>query len=199
MSIAEIVAYTLFFTAGIAVLYVVLLAVEQKRGVRFGKRFRQYLDRKVEVAARRLGKNVAFVNRLYERGIDEVEKDLIDPVAKPIVETQQRYATLKTGERDIAYTGKKNASPFLRDIAEMRKEEKKNRKKKRKKRRRGKNRRSKSSKHQSQQEHEPSEQQPQQERPQQQPQQQEERKQPEERAQPEQKSEHNHTPQHDEQ
>ena len=198
MTIAEIVAYTLFFTAGSTVLYVVLLVVEQKRGVRFGKRFRQYLDRKVEAVARRLGKNAAFVNTLYERGIDEVEKDLIDPVAKPIVETQQRYATLKTGERDITYTGKRGASPFLRDIAEMRQEEKKNKKKKRKKRRRGKNRRRTLKEQQSQQEQVSSEQQSQQKQSQQQPQQQERKKQSEEKAQPEQKSAHDHTSQHDE-
>ncbi len=199
MTVAEIVAYTLFFTAGTTVLYVVLLAVEQKRGVRFGRRFRQYLDRKVEAVARRLGKNAAFVNTLYERGLDEVEKDLIDPVAKPIVETQQRYATLKTGERDITYTGKRGASPFLQDIAEMRKKDKKDKKKKRKKRRRGKNKRRASKEQQLQQEQVSSEEKPRQKQQRQQPQQQEGKKQSEEKPQPEQKSDHRHTPQHDEQ
>ena len=192
MTVAEIVAYTLFFTAGITVLYVVLLAVEQKRGVRFGKRFRQYLDRKVEAAAKRLGKNAAFVNKLYERGVDEVEKDLIDPVTKPIIETQQRYTTLKTGERDLAYTGKKNASPFLREIAEMRR---KSKKKKRKKRRRGKGRHSAPPEQRPQQEQAPSEQRPQ-HQPQQEPQHQ---SQGSEKTQPEQQSERSHTPQHSEQ
>ena len=134
MTITEIVAYTLFVTAGVAVLYSILIAVEVKKGVRFGKRFRQYLDQKVVAGVKRLGKGAEIINALYEQGSDEVEKDLIDPVTKPIVETQQQYLKLKTGEREIAYTGKRHASLHLRQITEMHNEKRKKKKKRRKKR-----------------------------------------------------------------
>ena len=132
MTITEIVAYTLFATAGVTALYSILIAVEVKRGVRLGKKFRQYMDQKVIAAVRRMGKNAELINTLYERGSDEVEKDLIDPVTKPIVETQQQYLKLKTGEREIAYTGKRHASPHLRKITEMHNKKKKKKKRKKK-------------------------------------------------------------------
>ena len=130
MSIAEIIAYSLFTTAGITIGYLVLIAIETKKGIRYGKKFRRYADQKIIAIAKRLGKKVDAVNTLYERGADEVEKDLIDPVTKPIVETQQRYTTLKTGKREIIYTGKKGVSPHLQKIVEV---HKKNNKKRRKK------------------------------------------------------------------
>ena len=90
MDVVEIVAYSLFVTAGITVSYSILLAVEIKKGVRFGKRFRQYADQKIMLLLKYIGKKIAFANALYDRGVDEVEKDLIDPVTKPITDTQQR-------------------------------------------------------------------------------------------------------------
>ena len=133
MAFTEIIAYSLFTTSAVTIVYVVLLAAETRKGVRFGKKFRQCMDRKITQAARQFEKKIAFMNTLYERGIDEVEKDLIDPVTKPIIETQQRYTILKTGERDITYTGKKHASEHLRQIAEMHKESKKKKRKRKKK------------------------------------------------------------------
>ena len=136
MAIAEIVAYTLLVTAGVALLYSVLIVVEMKKGIRVGKRVRGYMDKKVAAVQRRLKKDVDFVNTLYERGVDEVEKDLIDPVAKPIIETQHRYTKLKTGEREIVYTGKRGVSPHLKKIVELHKKSKKKKRQAQKRRKR---------------------------------------------------------------
>lgn len=125
MDIAEIIAYTLFGTAGAAISYVILITIETKKGIRLAKKPRQYVDRKIKAALEQAGKKVAFIGTLYERGVDEVEKDLVDPVTKPIIETQQRYETLKTGRREIVSTGKKDASTHLQKILEMRKKNKK--------------------------------------------------------------------------
>lgn len=134
MDIVGGIAYSLFTTAGVTILYIVLITAETKKGTRLiGKKSRQGADRKIVAAVKRLGKKIAFINKLYERGADEVEKDLIDPVTKPIVETQQRYDTLKTGRREIVYAGKKGVSPHLQKIVEI---HKKNKKKKRRKQKR---------------------------------------------------------------
>ncbi len=133
MDIAGIVAYSLFVTVGVIILYITLIVIETKKGIRFGKKFRQYADQKVKTLLEHLWGEVAFVNTLYERGVDEVEKDLIDPVTKPIVETQQKYTTLKTGKREIVHAEKKSVSTHLQKIAEM---HKKNKKKERQKRNR---------------------------------------------------------------
>ena len=116
MDSTVLVSYTLLVTGGITILYVLLLAIEAKKGVRLGKKFRTYLDRKTTALTKGLNKNAALVNTLYERGTDEVEKDLIDPMTKPIIETQQRYIKLKTGEREIKHAEKKDASPHLRKM-----------------------------------------------------------------------------------
>lgn len=136
MDTAEIIAYSFFVTAGVTTLYLILLAIETKRGIRLGRKFRQYMDQKVTTVAKRLGKNATLVNTLYERGVDEVEKDLIDPVAKPIIETQHQYTKLKTGEREIVYTGKRGVSPHLQKIVDLHKKSKK-KKRRRKKKRKG--------------------------------------------------------------
>ena len=47
-----------------------------KKGVRLGKKFRAYLDQKTIALTKGLNKNAALVSTLYERGSDEVEKDL---------------------------------------------------------------------------------------------------------------------------
>ena len=125
MDIPEIAAYSLFITAGVTIAYLILITVETKKGIRFAKKPRQYTDTKVRALLNQVGKKIAFVNTLYERGVDEVEKDLVDPVAKPIVETQQRYETLKTGRREIMPIGKKGVSAHLQKIIEMRKKGKK--------------------------------------------------------------------------
>ena len=136
MSIAEIVAYSLFVTAGVSILYIILIALETRKGIRHGKKFRQYTDQKIMALLKYLGGKISFVNTLYERGIDEVEKDLIDPVTKPIIETQQQYNTLKTGKRGMIHAEKKSVSPHLQKIVEGNKKNKKKKKRKKKQKQR---------------------------------------------------------------
>ena len=125
MDIAEIVAHSLFVTAGITILYIIIITAEVKRGVRLAKKPRQYADQKIKAVLRQIGRKVSFVNTLYERGIDEVEKDLVDPVTRPITETQQKYETLRTGRREMVNTNKKKVSTHLQKILEMHKKSKK--------------------------------------------------------------------------
>lgn len=116
MNVAEIIAYTTFVTAGLTVAYVVLLAVEVKKGKRVAEQFRHYLDEKTVMLLKKVGKSVGVVSDIYERGSDEVEKDLIDPVAKPILKTQHKYVVLKTGERKIRRAGVSKISPHLQKL-----------------------------------------------------------------------------------
>ena len=116
MDAIVVTAYTVFGVATIAVLYSILLVVEVKKGVRFFESFRRRLDRRVVALISVVSRNAGSVSSLYERGSHEVEKDLIDPLTKPIVETQQRYTEMKTGEREIRHVGKSNISPHLRKL-----------------------------------------------------------------------------------
>ena len=121
MDVNVLVAYSLFITAGITILYVILIIIETKKGIRVGKKIRIYIDQKTTALTKQMGENATLVNVLYERGSDEVEKDLIDPVTRPILKTQQRYTKLKTGEREIGRTEKENTSPHLQKMLVMHK------------------------------------------------------------------------------
>ena len=123
------IAVSIIVVAGITVGYVLLLAIEMKKGVRFGKKIRHYLDKKVVTVMQRVRHDAASVSELYERGSNEVEKDLIDPITKPIIETQQRYTILKTGEREIKQAKKERVSPYLQELLNRDKKKKKKKKK----------------------------------------------------------------------
>ena len=126
MSTAEVVAYVTFVTAGLTIAYVILLSIEVRKGTRIGKTFRQYLDRKTTALAKKMGRNVRVINDIYEKGSDEVEKDLIDPVTKPILQTQHKYTALKTGEGKIRRAGLSKTSPHLQALLKRNKRASKN-------------------------------------------------------------------------
>lgn len=127
MDAIKIVAYTTFATAGFTAVYAALLVAEVRRGERItAKRLRNYLDRKTIAIIEKIGKNIEAVNKIYEKGSDEVEKDIIDPVTKPILETQYKYVTLKTGERKIRRTGVSKTSPHLQKLLKRNKKAGKN-------------------------------------------------------------------------
>ena len=121
MDVINIVAYTTFITAGFTGAYMLLLAAEVKSGRRKAEKFRSYLDRKVTAMMGKVERNAKVVSRMYKKGSDEVEKDLIDPVTKPILETQHRYVTLKTGERSVRRAGMSKTSPHLQKLLKQNK------------------------------------------------------------------------------
>ena len=121
MDVINIVAYTTFITAGFAGAYMLLLAAEMKSGKRRAEKFRNHLDRKVTGMMDTVGRNAKVVSRVYKRGSDEVEKDLIDPVTKPILETQHKYVALKTGERNVRRAGMSKTSPHLQKLLKQNK------------------------------------------------------------------------------
>ena len=100
MNAAEIVAYITFITAGLTIAYVILLAMEVRSGKRSAQGFRQYLDRKTITLTEKMGRNMKVVNKIYEKGSDEVEKDLIDPVTKPLLETQHKYTVSENRRKE---------------------------------------------------------------------------------------------------
>lgn len=132
MELVTVVVYTTFITAGLIVVYALLLTVEVKKEKRAVKKFRIFLDTKMLALFERVGKGVGLVSVLYRKGSDEVEKDLIDPVTKPIVDTRRKYIALKTGERKIRRAGLSRTSPHLQKL--LQKSNKSGKKKSRKSR-----------------------------------------------------------------
>lgn len=116
MGATEIVSYATISTAGLTMLYITVLTFEVKRGKRIGEKFRKHLDKKMYALIRRVGRNIGVLKKLYERGSNEVEKDLINPATRPITEARQKYAILKTGKRKIRRAGRLKASPHIQEM-----------------------------------------------------------------------------------
>ena len=116
MSVTIIIACTTLITSVVTIAYAVLITNEVRKGKRIARKFRGYLDDKICLLFGKVGKGAEVVGSLYRKGSDEVEKDLIDPVAKPIVDTRHKYIMLKTGERRIRRVGLSKTSPHLQKL-----------------------------------------------------------------------------------
>ena len=122
MDSALIFAYSTIVTAVFALLYAFALLREMKRGTRVLEQSRRSLDEKMSVFFQKVRSRMTFLDSLYARGIDEVERDLIDPVTRPLVETKRKYTVIKTGTHHIRRTSVKKASPHLQELLQKSKD-----------------------------------------------------------------------------
>ena len=127
---ASIIAYSFMVTSGIAVGYVVLVLLESNYSNRVASDFRLYLDTKMVALVRYMQRYMRIADSLYKRGSGAVEADLIDPLTMPITETQKQYTIIKTGEKKIRKAPISRISPYLRDLIDVRDQEKKKKKSK---------------------------------------------------------------------
>lgn len=117
----EIIAYAFLVSSGVTAGYVLLIVLEVNHGNRVASDIRVRLDEKIMSMVDFLKKYLAVADRIYEKGSDAVESDLIDPIAAPIGETRKKYQTIKTGEMKIRKTPASKISPYLRRLLKKRK------------------------------------------------------------------------------
>ena len=125
-----VVAYATFITAGLTFAYITAVTSEIRKGKRIAAKFRGALDEKILTLFENTKEVTKTIRSLCRKGGDEVEKDLIDPVTKPIIETKHKYDTLKTGERKIRRVGMSKISPHLQKLLQKNRQFDKNRYKK---------------------------------------------------------------------
>ena len=117
--------YSIFILSGVAIGYVTLIVMEVNYSNRFASDVRLALDQKLFDILQRFRRYLRGLIRMYEKGSDAVESDLIDPIADPIAETKGKYQILKTGRMHIKNRPVTKISPYLRKLLERKNAKKK--------------------------------------------------------------------------
>jgi len=115
------ISHTLIITSIIALMYIVLIALELNHNNRIASNFRLYLDTKISLLLKEVFSFLRSILKKYEDGVSTFESDIINQISRPFSNTQKKYKIMKTGIMDIRDNPNDDKSKYFTELLSKKK------------------------------------------------------------------------------